>query len=171
LILYDSYDHMEMCDHARHILSFIEKENPEQAKQLTLLGVIKHADFDTLCANYEYSQIITGYYKEAKSIRKAQMLNALLPGAGYWYVGMKQTAVTALLINTLFIAAATHFISNGNTAAGIITLSLEGGWYFGGISGAGLGAKEYNEQLYCSYADKITQREELFPLMMLKYSF
>ncbi|MCH9626797.1 MAG: hypothetical protein S4CHLAM2_04280 [Chlamydiales bacterium] len=171
LILYDSYQQVGKCDHAHQILNLIESDSPDHAKRLTLLSVIKQADFDELCQNYDYENIVCGYRKEAKSIRKAQMLNAVLPGAGYWYVGMKQTAVTALLINALFIGAAAHFISNGNTAAGIITLSLEGGWYFGGISGAGLAAKQYNEQLYCMYADKITQREELFPCLMLKYSF
>lgn len=171
LILYDSYEQEGKADHARFILSLIEGDDPECAKRLTLLGAIKQADFETLCANQAYDNVLCGYNREAKSIRKAQMFNAMLPGAGYWYVGMKQTAVTALLINSLFIGAAAHFFSNGNTAAGIITLSLEGGWYFGGIGGAGMAAKQYNEHLYCAYAEKITQRDALFPLLMLKYSF
>lgn len=171
LILYDSYEQMGKPEHAHHILTLIETECPDQAKKLTLLGAIKQADLDALCETYGYDKVVRGYRCEAKSIRKAQILNAILPGAGYWYVGMRQTAVTAFIVNALFIGAAAHFISNGNGPAGLITLSLEGGWYFGGISGAGLAAKEYNEHLYCTYADKITQREELFPFMMLKYSF
>lgn len=171
LILYDSYDQEGKCSHAEHILQLIEQEDEGQARKLTLLSVIRRADFDELCEEYDYSTIVCGYHREAKSVRKAQMLNAMLPGAGYWYVGMRETAVTATLINALFIGAAVHFFNNGNTAAGIITLSFEGGWYFGGICGAGLAAKQYNEQLYCKYADKITSREEVFPLMMLKYTF
>lgn len=171
LILYDSYEQMGKCDHAAHVLSLIEDHNPEQGGKLTLLRIIKQADFDQLSQNTSFEKIYRGYRKEAKSIRKAQTLNALLPGAGYWYVGMKQTAVTAFLINSLFIGAGTTFLCNKNYAAGIITLSLEGGWYFGGICGAGLAAKSYNEQLYCRFADKLTQREELFPVMMLNYSF
>ena len=170
LILYDSYDQVGRCEHAEHILKLIEMENAGQASRLNLLSAVKHADFDTLSQG-DYDKMVCGYYKEAKSVRKAQWLNATLPGAGYWYVGMRQTAATALIINALFIGAAAHFFMNGNTAAGIVTASLEGGWYFGGIAGAGLAAKEYNERLYCQYADKITQREELFPVMMLKYSF
>lgn len=168
LILYDSYEQKGMGDHARHILKLIEANDSACAARLTLLSAIRQADFEQLCPTDTF---VCGYNSEAKSIRRAQMLNAALPGAGYWYVGMKQTAVTAALVNALFIGAAVHFFNNGNTAAGILTLSLEGGWYFGGISGAGLAAKRYNEQLYCSYAEKITQREELFPVMMLKYSF
>lgn len=169
LILYDSYDQLGKTEHARYILTLIEGSDPERAKRLSLLEAIKQADFDKLFLSHE--KVFCGYEKEAKSIRKAQMFNAMLPGAGYWYVGMKQTAVTALLINALFIGAAAHFLSNGNIAAGVITLSLEGGWYFGGIGGAGMAAKQYNERLYCSFAEKITQREELFPLMMLNYTF
>lgn len=171
LILYDSYEHLGKEDHARHILTLIESDNPDCARRLTLLSVIKQADFDELCQYEACENVLSGYYGQAKSIRRAKFLNAVLPGAGYWYVGMRQTAVTAFLINGLFLGASAHFLSNGNYAAGIITLSLEGGWYFGGINGAALAAKEYNEQLYCSYAEKITQREDLFPCLMLKYSF
>lgn len=170
LILYDSYEQLGKCDHAAHILKLIEQKDGERAHKLTLLSALKQADFEALCGE-GYERIVRGYQKGAKSVRKAEMLNAVLPGAGYWYVGMKQTAVTAFLVNSLFIAAAAHFITHGNGAAGAITLSLESGWYFGGIYGAGLAAKSYNEQLYCTYAEKITQRENLFPVMMLKYSF
>ncbi|MCC5832920.1 MAG: hypothetical protein JJU12_07770 [Chlamydiales bacterium] len=169
LILYESYEEVGKPDHARHILTLIEADDPERARRLSLLGAIKQADFNQLSLSNE--NVVYGYKKEAKSIRKAQLFNAMLPGAGYWYVGMRQTAATALLINALFIGAAAHFLSNGNIAAGLVTLSLEGGWYFGGIGGAGMAAKQYNESLYCTYAEKITSREELFPLMMLNYTF
>lgn len=171
LILYDSYQHLGKCDHARCILSLIEQEDPEEGRQLMLLEALKQANLPALSETYGYENLVDGYLSKAKSIRKAQFLNAVFPGAGYWYVGMKQTAVTAFLVNALFIGAAAHFISKGNGAAGIITLSLEGGWYFGGISGAGLAAKIYDEQLYYSFADKIIQRESLFPMMRLNYSF
>lgn len=178
LILYESYEQLGRCEHAAHILSLIEQSNPEQGRKLTLLSAVKAADFPTLSAvaacdpEREYlGRVLSGYEKGAKSVRRAQFLNAILPGAGYWYVGQRETAVTAILINSLFIAAATHFFIDRNYAAGIITASLEGGWYFGGITGAGCAAKYYNEQLYCSFAEKITQREGYFPILMLKYSF
>jgi hypothetical protein len=178
LILYASYEQLGKEEHAEHILNLLEQNAPAQARKLTLLTAVKHADLEALChageadCSYAYLEnIVHGYQREEKSIRKAQILNALLPGAGYWYVGLRQTAVTAFLINALFIAAAAHFIDHRNHAAGIITLSLEGGWYFGGIAGAGYAAKYYNEQLYCTFANKIAQREEYFPLLMLKYTF
>jgi len=178
LILYDCYENLGKVEHAAHILNLIGQKDALKARKLTLLSAVKNADFEALChagannGSYSYlNTIVCGYQKEAKSVRKAQTLNALLPGAGYWYVGLKETAATAFIVNTLFIAAATNFIIHKNGAAGIITLSLEAGWYFGGITGAGYAAKYYNEQLYCSYADKITQRENYFPLLMLKYTF
>ena len=178
LILYESYVQLGKCEHANHILNLIEQQDPCIASKLTLLSAIQRADFEALScvaqnnSNLAYIEnILRGYNKEAKSVRKAQMLNAALPGAGYWYVGLRETAVTAFLINALFIAAATQFITHGNAAAGIITLSLEGGWYFGGISGAGYAAKYYNEQIYSTFANRITQREGCFPLVMLKYTF
>ena len=178
LILYDSYEQVGKKVHAQHILKLIDQQDTNQARRLMLLAAVKEVDFEALqeegrnSTQHAYlEQIVCNYQKDAKSVRKAEFLNAVLPGAGYWYVGLRGTAVSAFIVNSLFVAAATHFFLNGNTAAGAIILSLEGGWYFGGIYGAGLAAKYYNERLYCSYAEKITQREQLFPLMMLKYTF
>lgn len=178
LIMYESYDRLGRGEHAAHILSLIEQRDPATADSLSLLAAVRRADFEALCqigasdpARAYLGNIVCGYEKEAKSIGKAQALNAILPGAGYWYVGMRNTAVTALLVNSLFIAATAYFFDSGNWAAGAITLSLEGGWYVGGINGAGYAAKYYNEQLFCKYADKIAFRENYFPVFMLNYSF
>lgn len=170
LILYDSYCQLDRKEHAEFILKLIEGKDCDTAKRLTLLSVIRQADFDALCET-GHEVLVNDYRRRTKSIGKAQLFNAILPGAGYWYVGLKDTAVTAFIINSLFIAASAHFFTSGHTAAGIVTLSFEGGWYFGGIYGVGLAAKYYNERLYTEYADSIAQREQLFPLMMLKYTF
>ncbi|NGX60619.1 MAG: hypothetical protein K940chlam9_00085 [Chlamydiae bacterium] len=178
LILYDSYCHLDKPEYATHILSLIEENDPAKAHCLNLLSAIKQADFEALhqegttCDEHAYvERVLYGYECEAKSIGQAMQLNALLPGAGYWYVGMKHTAVTAFAINALFIGAAVHFFSHGNIAAGVVTASLEGGWYFGGIYGAGYAAKAYNESIYSACAAKITQKEPLFPLFLIQYSF
>ncbi len=171
LLLYDSYIHIGKREYAGGVFALIEADDAGVAAQLSLLQAIREADFETLSKSPETKRALHGYLSGAKSIRKAQILNATLPGAGYWYVGLRQTAVTALLINSLFIAAGATLITEGHTAAGIFVLSLEGGWYFGGIAGAGLAAKEYNEHLYCNYAQKITSREPIFPLTLLNYTF
>ena len=95
----------------------------------------------------------------------------ILPGAGYLYVGQKQSAVTAFLLNGLFIAAAVHFFCKWEIAAGVITTSFEAGWYFGGIYGAGESAKLYNERVYEDLAYPALNRNGLFPVLMLQYGF
>jgi hypothetical protein len=178
LILYESYEQLGRLELATHMRTLLEVQDPAVIDKLNLLSAVRRADFDTLLceatkhpARRYLEHIIQGYLVEAKSVRKAQTLNAILPGAGYWYVGLKQTAFTAFVINGLFIAAAAELFHTGHTAAGAIVLSLEGGWYFGGITGAGFAAKTYNEKIWCTFADKITQRECYFPRMMLHYTF
>lgn len=178
LMLYDSYTQLERCDNAAHILGLIERDFPEIAMKLALLRAVECGD---LCFLSEVgkknsscgylSTIVEGYECNAKSIPRAQLLNALVPGAGYWYVGQRETAVTALLINALFITASVQCFCHDQLAAGIILASIESGWYFGGIQGAGLAAKRYNEDLYERYAAKITQREGFCPALMLRFSF
>ncbi len=175
LILYDCYGQTGRFDYQSHILNLIDAK---ESSKLSLLQAVQCADFDKLSilasADPEHSYlntIVCSYKQETKSIRKAQYLNAILPGAGYWYVGLKSTAVTAFLMNALFITAAAECFAHHHVAAGIVALSFESGWYFGGITGAGLSAKMYNEKLYCNYAGKITQREDYFPLFMLRYTF
>ncbi|MCH9608602.1 MAG: hypothetical protein S4CHLAM45_11800 [Chlamydiales bacterium] len=172
LILYETYSQLGQTSHAEYLLTLIEGDH---AEKLTFLSAVQDANLENLFAysgDRPYlSGMIAGYESEAKSVRKAELYNALLPGAGYWYIDQKQTAITALLVNSLFIGAATHFIFKGNIPAATITLSLEGGWYFGGIYGAGLATKEYNENLYKHYADQIGQKEGYFPSVMLNYKF
>ena len=116
-------------------------------------------------------QLLEEYHASGKSVRRAETLQALLPGAGYWYVGLKKTALTSLIINALFIAAAAEFWHHGYYAASLITLSLETGWYFGGINGAGLAANEYNERLYENLGKEVLHKERLFPILKFECVF
>ncbi|MDN3508123.1 MAG: tetratricopeptide repeat protein [Simkaniaceae bacterium] len=122
-------------------------------------------------ADEKIDALVNRYEIHKKSVPKAQTLNALLPGAGYLYVGQKQSALTSFLLNTLFTGAAYAFFNNGYIAAGVITSSLELGWYFGGIFGAGESAKLYNERLYERDASNVMQKEQLFPFFTLKFGF
>jgi hypothetical protein len=111
------------------------------------------------------------YEQFTKSPSKARTLNAILPGAGYAYVGQKRSAVTSFLINALFTAAAYQFFSRGYTAAGAITASLEMGWYFGGINGAGIEANEYNARIFEGVGRKMLTDHTCFPVLMFETSF
>ncbi len=155
----------------------LEKSQPELAERLALGVAIRTADLPMLSSHAnEHSDsstrmLLDAYQAGAKSVAKARVLNALLPGAGYLYVGQKSTAFTSFALNALFVAAAYHFFHHHNIAAAVITLSLESGWYVGGINGAGLAAKAYNENLYETLARETLFQERLFPVLLLKYAF
>ena len=141
LMLYDSYTKVGQTAKAAKVLEIIEKVRPESAEKLQLANDLLGANFCSLqnktTDNEELSSFLETYSMNAKSVKKAKMLNAVLPGAGYYYIGQKNTAFTAFIVNSLFIAAAYYFFDKGNWPAGIITTSLEMGWYLGGINGAG----------------------------------
>ncbi len=177
ILVYDSYVQLGEEQKAKMMLQYMQQNTPEIAKKLQASTALSRGDFTTLrCltennANPSFTQFLTTFEKEKKSVGAAKTLNALLPGAGYLYLGQKQSAITAFLLNGAFIAAAYQFFHRGYTAAGIITTSFEAGWYFGGIAGAAEEAKFYNERLYESYATPLMNQQGLFPVFMLKYAF
>lgn len=171
VILYDSYSQLGMQEKACRMLHIIEKGNSEIAEKLKKYEVLKEADFLKIEWPDLKEQFLIPYCLETKSVKKAGRLNAILPGAGYYYIGQKKSAATAFMVNTLFTAAAYQFFSRGYTAAGIITASFEAGWYFGGINGAELEAKEYNERLYEVKAKDFMVRERLFPILTFQTAF
>lgn len=178
IILYESYKNVEDEKKALKVLQIIKTNYPETAKRLELATALSTGNLkDVKKLSYnketkeELSHLLNEYQQEKKSIATAQGLNALLPGAGYLYVGQKQSALTSFLLNGLFIAAAYNFFSHGHTAAGIITTSIEAGWYFGGIYGAGESAKLYNERVYEAKAFHTLNQKQLFPIFFFNYGF
>jgi hypothetical protein len=175
LILYEAYTQEGMEAQAERTLRLIQNYYPEEAERLTISNALVHGDIPALKTIAEpkpyLEDFLTAYDAQKKSVGKAQGLNALLPGAGYLYLGQRQSATTSFLLNGLFIAASTYFFLDGNIAAGIIFTSFEAGWYFGGIYGVGLEAKLYNERLYETKATPMMTKERLFPALMLNYAF
>lgn len=180
VILYESNLLLDEDMAAETLLNHIQKFYPKTADELRLSTALKEIDIPTLEEieekNPELGErvifpVLDCYETKAKSIATAEFLNGILPGAGYLYVGQKGTALTAFLLNGLFIAAATYFFLDGNIAAGLITTSFETGWYFGGIYGAGEAAKLYNERAYENCAYPYMAKEKLFPILTLRYAF
>lgn len=178
VIMYDCYLQMNEDQKAQGFLELIKQLYPETGTKLTESTILVKGDIPAIEA---YSQshpqekylddLLHNYAQQKKSIGTTQALNAVLPGAGYFYVGQKQSGVTALLLNGLFIAASYHFFHRGDIAAGVIFTSFEAGWYFGGIYGGGLEAKYYNERLYERTVTPVMNQHQLFPVLMLKYAF
>ncbi len=178
LILYDSYLQTGNDDQAERILQMIQQVEPQEAPQLALSSALIHANLPLIQQFADYmpetcylNDFLADYTAEKKSVGKAQMLNGLIPGTGYLYLGQTQSAITAFLLNGLFIAAAVNFFIHDQIAAGIICTSFEAGWYFGGIFGAGLEAKYYNERLYERLATPMMNQQRLFPILRLHYAF
>lgn len=180
VVLYDSYRNMGKKNKEDRIMEILKKCSKEKARKLQLSKALLSGDIlgakrlsyerrggeeDWICSS------LNGYESLKKSASRAKIYNALFPGLGYYYVGQKKTALTSFLLNTLFIAASYRFFDKGHISAGLIISSLEMGWYIGGIHGAGLAAREYNERLYESKVKDVLLQEKLFPFYILQHSF
>lgn len=175
IVLYDCYTKTNQIEKASCILDLVNQVTPGMAERLQLTTAIELGSFIAIEAIPHHipsiDTFLADYHCAKKSPEKAQILNALLPGAGYSYLGQQKTALTAFIINAIFIAATYELFHRGYIAPALFTLSLEGGWYFGGINGAGLGAKEYNEALYNTLAKETMLKERLFPILEIRHAF
>lgn len=176
IILFFSYNKTNNPYRRDAILNLIRNLHPELAQDLDMSVAITTGNLNevyTLEHRYKegYRNHFCNFERQKLSVKKAQVFNALLPGAGYLYTGQKRTALTAFILNAAFITAAYELFNNGYPAAGVIVSSLEFGWYFGGINGAGLSAKYYNDQIYNCYAKEAMEDQRLFPALMLQKAF
>ncbi len=178
LVLYESYRELDNPEKEARILELMDKTFPATGEELKISIALREGDLPTITCFAEgfqspsyLDQFVDNYSVQKKSVATAQFLNALVPGAGYLYIGQRKSALTAFLLNGLFIAAATQFFLHNHIAAGIITTGFEAGWYFGGIYGAGEEAKYYNERLYEKSASVVLNEYKLFPILMLEHSF
>ncbi len=173
LILQDSYRRTGDESRADLILGVIRKHSVEDADEMEIGTALRTGDFAKLRpSSYAgVADLLDTYDARAKSVRRAKHLQALLPGAGYYYVGQKKTAFTSFMINLLFSLATYKAVDKGHVALGVIVGSLEAGWYLGGINGAGLAAKEYNERLYEPLAVRVSRQEHVVPLLSFTHVF
>lgn len=175
LILYETYRALGKEMPAEQMLQKIGQDHPKEGNELLLESALSEGNLPYLRAQEEkypfLTPLLSQYESEKKQVGKAQALNALMPGAGYLYLGQKQSALTAFLLNSLFIGASVYFFETHNVAAGAIFATFEAGWYFGGIYGVGLETKAYNERLYESMAMPLLYRHNLFPALKIQYAF
>jgi len=175
VILYDSYTNIQDFDKADRILDYMETTYPVVAEKLAISNYLLKGNIpvlESIAPHYpDVDALLNQYRLEKKSTKTAQVLNAFIPGAGYLYLGQKQSALTAFLLNGVCIWASCYFFTHGNIPAGMIFTSIEAGWYFGGIYGAGQEAKFYNERLYERLATPMMNENRYFPILMLQYGF
>ncbi len=158
--LRECYERIGQCEKAEAILPLMsepEQQATEQGQQVL---------------TFNPPEPLKNCYCDLRiSPNKVRAMQAILPGAGYLYMGQTRSAITSFLLNGLFIWATVELFQHGHTAWGIFTLSLESGWYFGGINGAGLLAKEHNQQVYNVLGKEYMMKERLFPLLQINYGF
>jgi hypothetical protein len=175
VILYESYHELKNEEKTKKILELLQESYGDTEKKIKLSSALLDADIEKLSKNFKstphVNQLVTSYAKQKKSVGAAQVLNAIIPGSGYMYIGQKRSAITAFLLNTTFIYATYQCFKNKWTAAGVITASFETGWYFGGIYGAGEEANYYNERLFENLATPVLNEKKSFPIFFLKYGF
>lgn len=174
IILYDCYLRTQNAPRAMQLLHTPLFSQKEQAS-LALYGHLYESNWDCLYQSAKNSspakEFVCTYQNHAKNEHKAKWLNVILPGAGYFYLGQTQTACIAFSINALFIVAAYQFFQHHLWAAGLITCSLEVGWYLGGIYGALEQASLHNAKIYENLANSLLYQERLFPALQLQRSF
>ncbi len=178
IILYDLYRDLKQEGKKQRLLTVLESFEPETARNLLIHQALTQGQLQTAeCLSLkhpsynEMKPFFDNYKRCKKSPNTARLLNAILPGSGYLYVGQKNSALTSLLLNVIFTAATWQFVEKKLYFPAVISGSLECGWYFGGIQGAGLAAKSYNEGLYQEQARDMMVREKLFPILMLNKGF
>ena len=130
--LYECYCMTNQLDKACRVLDLLEVISPQSREPLEIWSSLINMDLEKvseLSSSQPYetalNTFIGEYQASSKSIQKARVYNALIPGLGYLYVGQKKTALTSFLINTLFTGAAYYFFKNRNIPAGVITASLK----------------------------------------------
>ncbi len=172
-VLHDCYLKLGLDERADVISNKINKNNPSLSDKISIHAPLTKGDLKTLQASSDRSiqAWANEIKKNEKSPKAASILNAVLPGSGYLYLNQKSTALTAFIVNSLFIAATYRLVERHHVALSIITGSLELGWYIGGIHGAYQSASTYNRLHYEREASYLMKKKDLFPALMLNYAF
>ena len=165
ILLYAAYVHEGRTDEAEELCCLLLPSSPIIKKLHEWKNLSSIKPESSIPSNA--TSLEKGVYKEMKSPTTAKVMNALLPGLGYLYVDQKQTALTSLLLNTCFLGAGIQLLHVHQPFLAIITFSFEAGWYFGGITGAGLAAEQYNEAIKTRLIQPYLREEKAFPLLQI----
>lgn len=181
-LLFEAYTHLSKEVEAARLLDILPQKDALRNSLPLFQTLTINADTSLTAApplaekigpkeHEEACRLAEIYLKSRKDPTTARLLNGILPGSGYLYVHQYQTAAAAFALNALFIAATCQLFSAHQQAAALISGSFEGGWYLGGITGAGLSADIYNQRLREQLAKPYLERYALFPLQQVRYQW
>ena len=177
IILYESFARTDNAEKMEFSLDLLAEADPKLGERLKLSKLIASANLKHLrgappstTATRDVKAFTDNYIAQSKSPAAAGFLN-LIPGAGYLYVGQKQSAFTAFMVNALTISAAAISYKSGNIPLAALLTSVEAGWYFGCIYGASQAAVSYNQRIYEREGHILMKQNRLYPILMLNHAF
>jgi len=151
----DTYPEGPLVSHSKYMLwlSWALDGQPTQAQQV----------FATLPARDSLAQQALALQDELRlaptpqrtSPGVAGVLSGVLPGAGHLYAGKPLQALTAFVLNGVFLAGAAYAFHEKLEATGAILLFFETGWYLGGIYSAMDAARAANRQQQQVFTDHV----------------
>jgi len=141
-----------LAPHAAYLLGLASALDgqTEQAQRMLASFPAQHALSEQAWTLQQALQ--TAPPRPTKSPQTAGILAGLLPGAGHLYLGKPQQAITAFLLNGLFLTGAAFAFHEGLEAVGAILLYFETGWYLGNIKSATDGARNIQQQHQSAFA-------------------
>lgn len=177
ILLHHSYEILKKTDKADLILKRLEAIPSEDLVKSRLYSALLRRDFKAIetYATHENKEwmlkLSQELFKNEKSKKLARVLNIIVPGMGYLYLGQKKTALSAFVLNTCLIFGTVQLFYQRYYTLGALTLFFEMGWYVGGIVGSAKASDQYNDALFSNYAEKVFFYENLDPNQQLKYAF
>lgn len=93
-----------------------------------------------------------------RSPRVAAALSAVIPGAGFAWAGRPLIGAGSFLLNGVFLAGIYFAARDHNLPLAGALLSLEAGWYVGGVTGSAESALRRNDATRRSFSSKARRR-------------
>jgi putative membrane protein insertion efficiency factor len=124
--------------------------------------------FERLSNNENFKEVASKNILAIHNYTKSKIKNAnlagilsIIPGAGYAYAGNRQTAISALVINSMLSYATYTSFKTKNYGIGILTSIFNLSFYLGSISGASKSAKRHNESQIKKTINKLEFNSQL----------
>jgi tetratricopeptide (TPR) repeat protein len=81
---------------------------------------------------------------------------AVIPGAGHLYIGRKRDALSAFILNGLFIWGAIESFDSNHNGLGVLLVAFGSGWYAGNIYSAINGSYKHNRKKRDSFRNRFS---------------
>jgi hypothetical protein len=157
-----------LVSHTTYLLSLATAFNGQvdtAQRLLTSLSVHDPLSSQALALSQALQTVPT---RPLKSPRTAGLLAGILPGAGHLYLGKPGQAISAFVLNGLFLTGAALAFHESLEVVGAILLYFEAGWYLGNIKSAADGARDMNSQQRQTWNSHLKTTHTL-PVVTLEY--